>query len=37
MREVTLADGSRTKMLEWKDARITLDDYNSIKVDVLIS
>lgn len=37
MREVTLADGSNTKMLEWKDAKITLDDYNSITCDVLIS
>ena len=37
MREVTLADGSTTKMLEWKDANITFDEYNSITCDVLIS
>ena len=37
MREVTLADGSTTKILEWKDAKITLDEYNSITCDVLIS
>ena len=37
MREVTLADGSTTKMVEWKDAKITLDEYNSINCDVLVS
>ena len=37
MREVTLADVSTTKMLEWKDVNITLDEYNSITCDVLIS
>ena len=37
MREVTLADGSTTKMLEWKDSKITLNEYNSITCDVLIS
>ena len=37
MREVTLADGSTTKMLEWKNAKITLDDYNSITCYVLVS
>ena len=37
MRELKLADGSTTKMLEWKDAKITLDEFNSITCDVLIS
>ena len=37
MREATLADGSTTKMLEWKDANITLDEYNLTTCDVLIS
>ena len=37
MREVTLADGFITILLERKDAKITLDDYNSITCDVLIS
>lgn len=36
-REVILADGSLTKMLEWKNAKIALDDYNTIYGDVLLS
>ena len=35
--EVTLADGTKTAMREWQDAKITLDKYMSIKGDVLIS
>lgn len=37
MREVIVADGNVTKMPEWPDVRIKLDDYMSIHTNVLVS